>query len=334
MVGIAVIKYFRSFSKVFAIEEEMGLKKLKKYILSLLILTTTISAAGQQDPIFSQYMFNTQAINPAYAGMWEKVGFLSLVRKQWAGIDRTPFTQMISFHTPLKNEYVGMGLNIINDKFGREERFSVFGDYSYEVLINPKLRLRMGLKFGFMNYQNPLTKYQLYPDGQFDPAFQEDIDLKFLPNFGVGAFLYEENFYVSVSLPKLVKNDFQANRNNYGTLSEIRHLYLTGGYVFHLRNNVKFKPTAMLRATLGAPVQADFSANVLLREKLWLGAMFRTGDALCVVAQWIFDNNIRIGYAMDLAFTEIYKYQNGTYEFTLSYDIDFYGRSYVRSKYF
>jgi type IX secretion system PorP/SprF family membrane protein len=309
-------------------------KEIKIYIILLVIFTATLTVSGQQDPIFTQYMFNTQAVNPAYAGMWEKTGFISLVRKQWAGIDKSPFTQMVSFHSPMRNEYVGVGLNVINDRFAYEERLSVFADYAYELLLTPQRRLRLGMKFGFMNYQNPLTRYQLYPDGIFDPAFQEDIDLKFLPNFGVGAFYYSEDFYLSFSIPKLVKNDFVENRNNYSTLAEVRHAYFSTGYVFHLKPTLKFKPTMMMRAVMGAPVQIDFSANFLINEKLWLGTMVRTGDALCFVAQWIFDNNIRIGYAMDITFTEIYRQQNGTYEITMSYSVDFYGRSYVRAKYF
>ncbi len=310
------------------------MKEIKIYIILLVIFTATLTVSGQQDPIFTQYMFNTQAVNPAYAGMWEKTGFISLVRKQWAGIDKSPFTQMVSFHSPMRNEYVGVGLNVINDRFAYEERLSVFADYAYELLLTPQRRLRLGMKFGFMNYQNPLTRYKLYPDGIFDPAFQEDIDLKFLPNFGVGAFYYSEDFYLSFSIPKLVKNDFVENRNNYSTLAEVRHAYFSTGYVFHLKPTLKFKPTMMMRAVMGAPVQIDFSANFLINEKLWLGTMVRTGDALCFVAQWIFDNNIRIGYAMDITFTEIYRQQNGTYEITMSYSVDFYGRSYVRAKYF
>ena len=298
------------------------------------VMAATLEVKAQQDPIFTQYMFNIQAVNPAYAGMWEKIGFISLVRKQWAGIEKSPFTQMVSFHSPVFNEYAGIGLNVINDRFAYEERLSIFADYAYELLVTPEKRLRLGMKFGFMNYKNPLRRYQLYPDYIFDPAFQEDIDLKFLPNFGIGVFYYDENFYVSASIPKLVKNDFVENRNNYSSLAEVRHFYMSGGYVFTLNPNLKFKPTAMMRGALGAPVQIDLSANFMLNDRLWLGAMVRTGDALCFVAQWIFNNNIRIGYAMDITFTEIYRHQNGTYEFTLSYDVDFYGRSYLRSRYF
>jgi type IX secretion system PorP/SprF family membrane protein len=288
---------------------------------------------GQQDPIFSHYINNTQSINAAYAGIWSKTGFNSLVRKQWAGIESAPFTQMISIHTPLIYENMGAGLNIINDRYGFEERLSLFADYAYEVILTPKMQLRMGLKFGFMNYKNPLARYEL-GDEQFDPSFQDDIDIKFMPNFGVGFFLYGENFYGAISIPKLIKNDFQANRNNYSVLGEVRHFYLGAGYVLPLSDRLKFKPTTMFRATIGAPAQIDFGANFLLHEKLWLGIMLRTGDAVCFLAQWIFNNNMKIGYAMDITFTEIYKHQNGTYELTFSYDIDFFGRNYIRSKYF
>lgn len=307
-------------------------------ILCLLLVFTFISKAGfsQQDPIFTQYMFNTQMINPAYAGMWEKIGFMSLVRKQWAGINRTPLTEVISIHSPLKNEYVGMGLNIINDQFAREERLSIFADYSYEVSLTARTRLRLGFKFGFLNYKNPLSDYKLYPDNQYDPAFAEDVDLKFLPNFGFGAFLYDENYYVSFSIPKLVKNDFQTNINNYSTQAEIRTFYLASGYVFRFNslNNLVFKPTLMIRTAINTPIQYDLSANFLLREKLWLGAMYRSGDAVCFVSQWMFSNNLRVGFAMDVTYNEIFPYQYGTYEITVGYDIDFYGRSYVRAKYF
>lgn len=309
------------------------LKKGPKYILLFILLILNIRTMGQLDPIFTQYMFNTQAVNPAYAGMWRKIGFIALVRKQFVGINNSPFTQIVSFHSPLHNETVGIGLNVINDRYAREERLSVFGDYSFEVMVSDASYLRLGLKFGFMKYQNPLTLYKLI-DQQFDPAFQEDIDLQFLPNFGVGAFLYGDRYYFSLSIPKLIQNSFATNRSNYSSLAEIRHVYFSSGYVFDLGIHTKFKPTLMVRGTFGAPLQFDLSANFLIREKLWLGGMLRTRDAACFIMQWIFDNNIRIGYAMDVTFNQIFKYQGGTYEVTLSYDVDFYGRQYIKPKYF
>ena len=307
--------------------------KLLKLFFFFLV---TLQAAAQQDPIFTQYMFNGQIFNPAYAGMWEKIGFTALVREQWAGINRAPLTEAISFHTPLNNESVGLGLNIVNDTYGREQRLSVLADYAYEIFLTPQRRLRFGIKFGFVNYKNPLTDYKLYPDNEFDRAFAQDIDLSFLPNFGVGAFLYQDNYYIGFSIPKLVENDFKDNFHNYSTKAEVRTLYLNGGYIFqfYTGNRILLKPTAMVRATWGIPIQWDLAINVLLKEKLWLGLMNRSGNAVCATAQWMMSNNMRLGFAMDITYNDIYPYQNGTYEFTIGYDVDFFGRSYIRAKYF
>jgi type IX secretion system PorP/SprF family membrane protein len=307
--------------------------KLTKVFFLILV---SLQCVAQQDPIFTQYMYNGQVINPAYAGIWEKAGFTALVREQWAGINRAPLTESISIHSPLNNESVGVGLNIINDTYAREKRLSILADYAYEVNLTPWRRLRFGVKFGFTNYKNPLTDYQLYPDGEYDPVFAQDIDLKFLPNFGVGAFLYEDNYYIGLAIPKLVENDFSINYQNYSTQSEIRTIYLNGGYVFFLdpMSRIIFKPTLLVRANMEMPIQFDLSANFLLYEKLWFGLVWRSRNAVCVTSQWLINKNLRLGFAMDLTYTDIFPYQGGTYEFTLGWDMDFFGRSYVRAKYF
>ena len=306
------------------------------FVSALIFLSIVIESQGQMEPVLTQYMFNMQVVNPAYAGMWEKIGFSSLVRKQWTGINRSPLTEVFSFHTPLRNETTGLGLNVTNDEYGREKRFGVFGDYAYEVSLTPETRLRLGLKFGFFNYKNPLTQYQLYPDDIYDPAYGEDVDLRFLPNFGVGAFLYREDYYISFSIPNMMKNDFKANINNYSSLADIRSFYLAAGYVYRFitLNNLVVKPNMMIRATMNLPLQYDLGINFLLREQLWLGLMFRSANALSFVSQWIFDNNLRLGFAVDITYNEIFPYQYGTYEITLGFDMDFFGRSYIRAKYF
>ncbi len=315
---------------------ENGQPSYVKFLHVFFLLMIALQGAAQQDPIFTQYMFNGQIHNPAYAGMWEKIGFTALVREQWAGINRAPITQAISFHTPTKNEAVGLGLNIISDTYGRQKTLSVLGDYAYEVFLTPRRRLRLGIKFGFVNYGNPLTEYKLDPDGLYDPAFARDVELNFMPNFGVGAFLYEDDYYIGLSIPKLVENELKDNYNNYLTKAEFRTAYINGGYVFHLdpMNRVVLKPTFLVRAIWGQRIQYDLAANILLYEKMWLGIMNRSGNAICGTVQWMLNNNMRLGIAMDITYNEIFPYQMGTYEFTFGYDIDFFGRSYVRAKYF
>jgi type IX secretion system PorP/SprF family membrane protein len=304
-------------------------------ILTLLVPIFYANSYGQAEPILTQYMFNMQPINPAYAGMWEKIGFSTLVRKQWAGINRSPLTQVVSFHSPTNNEKVGLGLNVTSDRYGLENKLNLFGDYAYEIAITPRTRLRMGLKFGFINYKNPLTQYQLYDD-QYDEAFAEDVDLKFMPNFGIGGFLYDEFYYVGLSIPKMIKNDYKANINNFNIEAQVQTVYFMAGYVFRLiqYNYLIIKPTMMLTYNRDLALNYDIGINFMLREKLWLGLMNRSGNAISFVSQWIMDNNLRLGFAMDLTYNEIFPYQYGTYEVTLGFDMDFFGRSYIREKYF
>lgn len=304
-------------------------------ILALVIVVNTSFA--QQDPLYTQYMFNTQTINPAYAGTWESVGFLVLARQQWVGFDGAPQTYTFSFQAPLKNENVALGLNVISDKIGLEKRFSLFGDYSYRLQVSNKSYLRMGLKGGFTNYSNNLQEYQLFPNGLTDPMFQGEIDQKFMPNFGIGAFLYNKSYYVGLSVPKLLSNDFENNFNNYSVQAEMRHYFLIAGMVFDLGENLKFKPTVLGKATFGqasVPFQADLTANFLIKDKFWLGAMYRTGDAYGFIAQWIIDRKLRLGYSIDFSTTNLQNYHNGTHEIMISYELKFLKEAFVSPRYF
>ena len=301
-------------------------------ILVFVIVANTSFA--QQDPMYTQYMFNTQIINPAYAGTWESMGFMTLARQQWVGLEGTPNTYTFSFQSPMRNKKVALGLNVINDKIGLEQRFSLYGDYSYRVSLSEQTNLCLGLKAGFTNYSNNLQEYQLYPDGLADPLFQGEIDTKFMPNFGVGAFLYNKNYYVGFSIPKMVHNEFQNNYNNFSTQSELRHYFLIAGLVIDLGEEVKFKPTFLTKATVGAPVEFDFSVNFLLKGRMWLGAMYRTGDSYGFIAQWVFDKNLRIGYAIDFTTSNLQGYHDGTHEIMVSYELQFIKEKFVSPRYF
>jgi len=302
----------------------------------LFFLLVSLKSIAQPDPIFTNYMYNGQLINPAYAGIWEKVGFTALVREQWATINQAPLNEAISIHTPLKNEAIGLGLNIMNETFSREKKLSVMADYAYEINLTPQRHLRFGVKFGFTNYSNPLSDYQLYPDGEYDSYFSQDIDLKFMPNFGVGAFLYQENYYIGLAVPRLIENDFIDNYQNYSTQAELRTMYLYGGYVFFLDpfSNFIFKPTLMVSASWNEPIHFDLAANLMIDERIWVGLMLRSGNAICATSQWFVTKKLRVGFATDITYNDIFPYQRGTYEFTLGFDIDLFGRTYLRAKYF
>lgn len=310
------------------------MKTTKRHTVFLLLLLQVFLANGQHEPIFSQYMFNMQAVNPAYAGIWDRTGFTALVRKQWIGVENAPLTQMLSLYSPVKNQYAGLGLNIVSDRFAKEERLGIFLDYAYELRISQKTSLRLGMKTGFMNYKNLLSQYQTSPDMQYDPAFQFDVEIKFMPNVGIGAFLYSDNYYLGFAMPRMIENDFGENRNNYSTLFEQRFFYTMAGYVLALNDVLKCKPTAMLSVNPWKTFNYELSVNFLIHEKLWMGAVYRSKDAVCFVSQWLINSNLRIGYAMDITITDISRQQYGTYEFMLSYDLDLFKRRKYMSRYF
>jgi type IX secretion system PorP/SprF family membrane protein len=290
-----------------------------KVLVFLLFLFTVVFSSAQQDPMFTQYHFNTQTFNPAYAGTWESMGFLVLGRHQWAGIEGAPETYTFSMQSNTKNDKVGLGLNLISDQIGMEKRHSLFADYSYGFKVAEESMLRLGLKAGVSNYRNNLSGYRQYP-GEPDPSLMGEPVNYYIPNFGVGAFLLSDNYYVGFSIPKILENSIEDNHNNL-THTEIRQYYLIAGYVFHISEYLQFKPTFLTKATLGAPVQLDFTANFLLGEKVWLGAMYRTGDAIGFIAQWIFDKKLRIGYAYDYTTSQLSQFNTGTHEVMVSYEI-------------
>jgi type IX secretion system PorP/SprF family membrane protein len=293
---------------------------VKGLVVLVLLLAVNIAKA-QQDPMYTQYNFNTQTINPAYAGTWDNMGFLVLGRHQWVGMGGAPKTYTFSMQTPTKFKNVALGLNLVSDKVGLEKRTLLNFDYSYRLRVSEESYLRLGIKAGVTNYMNNLTEYTGYPGDPSDPMFMGDIDVKFMPNFGVGGFLYSDDYYIGLSLPKIIQNEFNNNYNNYSTWSELRHFFLIAGYVFDLSQDIKFKPTFLTKATWGAPVEFDLTANFLLRDKVWLGAMYRTGDSFGFIAQWIFDNQLRVGYSIDFTTTRLQHYHNGTHELMISYEL-------------
>ena len=302
--------------------------------ISFLLLYITQSFA-QSDPIFTQYMNSMQIVNPAYAGMWDKVGFQVLSRRYYVGQNRAPLSTSLVLYSPIKNENNGIGLVINDDRLGYQKRLSMTVNYAYQVKLDWKTNLRFGMKAGVLHFDNLLSKYDLFPDGVPDPNFLDDVDIRFMPQWGIGAILYTKDYFVSLSLPQLINNEFQTNRNNYSALAELKYFYLIGGYIFGKQRQVRFKPTAMLKAANGAKLEADIAANVLFFNKYWLGAMWRTNNTFAIYTELQLTRKLRFGYAIDYPLSkDIRKYQYGTHEFKLTYEYDFYRRPFTPTHYF
>lgn len=301
-------------------------RKIKNVIsLSCLILLFMMVSAGriyaQQEPSYTQYNFNIQVINPAYAGIWENLGFMVLGRHQWAGLEGAPTTYSFSVQSPLRFRNVALGFNVVTDKAGLQNRTMINMDYSYLLQLDHKNFIRLGIKGGITSYSINFSDYVGYPGDDPDPVFMGDSEMRILPNFGIGGYMYGEEYYVGVSVPKLFSNKINYEHTNYSTHAELQHLYLMGGYIYEISREVQFKPTLMSRVTLGAPLIVDLSANFLLSEKIWLGANYRLGDSFGLVAQWIFENNLRIGYGVDITTSSLRTIHSGTHEIMVSYEM-------------
>ncbi len=290
-------------------------------MLILIVLLGTVTSA-QQLPQFTQYMYNTISVNPAYAGSRETLNATILHRNQWAGLEGNPRTSTFSMHTPLRNERIGLGISYINDRLGFESTNYVYGDFSYSVPVSEEVKMSFGLKAGF-------TSYNLENPDPNDMFFNANFN-SWNPNFGAGFYIGSNRWYAGISSPRILNTDlndgeFQAvERNSY---------YAIGGLVLDISENTKFKPTMISKFTNGAPATYDFTANFLFNEKFWIGASYRVNDASNFGAfmDYQISNDIRIGYAYDLPTSTIKPYTGGTHEIILIYELKKRQRGPVKS---
>lgn len=313
---------FRKFSHIFL-------------LLLFLIPVSVEQAKGQEFPSSLQYITNMHTINPAFVGMWEKSGFMVSTRTNWVGIKGAPLYQKFSIFSPIRNKDSGLGFNVERITQGIEKKISITGDYSYQIRLDMYNYMRFGLRVGFVNYDNALTDYQLYPDYIPDPEYLADVNLFFMSVLGFGAMIYNDDYFVSLSIPQVISNTFQVNLNNYSSEHRFTNVYLSGSYVFKLPGDIHLRSNLLLVGTVGKSIYADGAAIVYLPNNLQLGLNFRTNGTVCFSAQYTFSNNMRIGYASDYALiSDIRKYQLGTYEFLVGYDFNFNRRKNLRPNYF
>ena len=280
--------------------------------------------------MFTQYMFNQIAVNPGYAGSGEVANATVLNRQQWVGMEGAPRTFAITANTPISKIDCGLGLSLITDKIGPTQQTGFFLDYAYHLKVSKKGKLGMGIKAGFTHYKANFQDIQTTTAN--DVAFSQNIDGDVKANFGVGFFYYTKDFYAGFSVPKLLKSDLTTGSsvtNEKLSVSE-RHYYFIVGNVFDLNEKLKFRPSALAKINKGTPMQIDLTANFILLEKFWLGAMYRIGNAFGFIAQIQLIKSLRVGYAYDITTTHLKKYNSGTHEIMVSFDF-FTGKNKIRS---
>ena len=261
------------------------------FTIIVLILLGTFSSNAQQDPQYTQYMYNTQVINPAYAGSREALSFGLLYRTQWVGLDGAPETGTFTVNSPIGSmDNMGLGLSVVRDEIGPALESNINIDYSYTINTSDEAELSFGLKAGLDILDVDFTKLNIYDQGD---VFEYNIDNKLQPQIGAGVYYNTQKFYVGLSVPNFLTSKHFDNStiddinagdfNGSVEAAERLHYFLIAGYVFDLSENLKFKPATLVKAVSGSPLQWDVSANFLLYDKLTLGAAYRWSAAMSAI---------------------------------------------------
>lgn len=300
------------------------------YILISILFVGLFSVQAQQLPQFTQYMYNTISINPAYAGNRDALSVTALNRNQWVGINGAPVTQTLSINSPLRNEQIGLGLSVINDRTGYEKYTYLYADVSYTINVSENTTLSFGLKGGFSYYNldEDLFNNQSVLN---DPFFNDQFN-RWTPNFGAGLYLSSQNWYVGLSAPKFINNN-NNKFQEYVALEQV-HYYLTGGYVFDMSATWKLRPSFLIKETKGAPLSYDITGTAIYNEKLYLGLDYRINDAVGAFVEFQIIEPLRIGYAYDYTISDLHPYTSGSHEIILIYELRLKNTKYKSPRFF
>lgn len=295
---------------------------INKILIAMVVVFGSTTTHAQQTPMYTHYMYNTLVINPGYAGSRDALTMTALHRSQWVDFKGAPVTQTFTIHSPLRNEHLGVGLSLSNDKIGPTNNTSIFADFAYRIQLNKKSNLALGLSAGANIFQANLSTLDL--DEQADPVFENSISNHIAPNFGFGIYYSRERFYAGISSPDLLQNSYSVvNEANGNTLvaKEQRHYFLIAGTMLKITDNLAFKPTTFVKVTTGAPIQGDVTASFIIMQKLLLGVMYRSGDAVGALVGFDITEQFHIGYSFDYSYgIKTFKYNKGSHEIVLRYD--------------
>ncbi len=300
-----------------------------KKVLFLIYINTLFTVFGQQDPQYTQYMYNQNVVNPAYAtndlGI---INFGAMHRTQWSSAIGAPKTYNFFVHAPLSNK-IEVGLSLVTDNIGEGvlKENNIYADFAYILKLAEGHKLSLGLKAGITNFTTNFTNFR-FPDEDITTGFIPN-DLAFenqnktLPNFGTGAFYFTDKYYVGIAIPNLLRSKHFEERNGLNSIGgEELHLFVNGGYVFKLSNLVKLKPSFMMKAVKGSPIVLDTSFNVLFNDRFEGGLSYRFNDSFSAMFNVKAFDSLRVGYAFDYTTSNLSDFNSGTHEIMLLFDLD------------
>ncbi len=294
---------------------------MKITIFFVLLYTSLVYA--QQDPHYTQYMYNQNIINPAYAGSGGNLNIGLLARTQWVGISGAPDTQTFNIHSII-SKGLGLGLSFVSDQIGPAKEQSIMLDASYALPVGEKSTLAFGLKGNYNFLKVNLLSDEIVMNDEGDILFYKDIN-KNAPNIGAGIFFNTDRFYTGIAIPNLMENKILVTRGNgrIQNITDKRHLFGTIGYVFDLSENLKFKPSTMVKIAPGAPISIDLNGSLYINNKFEIGLSLREGDSIDGLFGLQVSPQFRVGYAYDYTINNLGNFNSGSHEIMLLYSLNF-----------
>lgn len=274
--------------------------------------------SAQQQPLFTQYMFNGLVLNPAYTGSHESLTLTASARSQWTGIKGAPQTQVFSAHTPIKFSRSAAGVIFTHDKAGVINQSTLYGTYAYHIPVSTTGKISVGAQVGATFYQANFSELNIVTQGNTPDAAFAANSSRVLPNLGIGAYYYGKKAYVGLSVPAVIANKWETN-SELEQSTQQRHYYLTAGYVFTLSPDLKLKPNVLLRFAEGGPFQYDLNANLLIKEIVWVGFSYRMGDSIDGLLEWNINDQFAVGYSYGYPTNDLASEQWGSHELVLNY---------------
>jgi type IX secretion system PorP/SprF family membrane protein len=289
---------------------------MKTKIFSFVLMFTAIVSFAQQDAQFTQYMYNTININPAYAGSRGALSVFALHRTQWVGLDGAPVTNAVSINTPFYESRLGLGVSIINDKIGPIQENTISADLSYTIPTSETVKLSFGMKATANLFDLDVSRLNPVDD---DPSLR-DYNNKFSPNIGAGVYLHSDKAYVGLSVPNFLETN-RYDANDVRIFKEKVNYYLIAGYIFDFSSYIKFKPALLTKMVKGAPLQVDVSGNFMFDDKLVVGIAYRWSAAVSAMVGFQVTEGMYLGYGYDLETTNLDNYNSGSHEIFLRYEL-------------
>ncbi len=300
-----------------------------KSILTILFVSICLVSYAQQEEQTTQFMYNKVLFNPAVAGQQGSPFFSGSFRKQWAGFDGAPTTQTLRFDTPLSSDRLGMGFVATYNNVGITTKWTAAGLYSYKFKINDETNLSMGINASIRSYGNDYTDERINTSSNLpDGAIPQNSEFQYVPNFGLGLYLDNPKYYVGISSPRLLRSEIDFSTGNNVIAREVIHAYIMGGYQLPINEKITFYPQVLFKYAQGTPFDMDLHAGVIIQDQFHVGATYRTGtfnnglaESIDFIVAVDVLENIKIGVSYDVTLSELRKYSNGSFEFTMGYSL-------------